>query len=140
MRRKKCKHEKGCRRGGLSEDKTTHDTVIEYAVQEMIKRGGGPAKAAKSTARKLSGSENLFLGAGIVEIDATRLEELLWERLTGFVCEQVGRVKAEKSHYALDFAISHFRLPKSARRRLKAEAVARGCDLFLYDDGGEKKK
>lgn len=61
-------------------DKSEHPTVIEYAVQEMFKKKS-PRAAARATAKKLAGSENLFLGGGVVEIDATRLEQALWQRL-----------------------------------------------------------
>lgn len=56
-------------------------TVLEYAVQEMMK-GKSPATAAKNTAKKLSGGTNVFIGGGSqVEIDVKALESAIWDRV-----------------------------------------------------------
>lgn len=82
-----------------SADKSDHPTVIEYGVQEMFKHKS-PRAAARATAKKLSGSENLFLGSGVVTIDADRLEQNLWQRL---VEQTIKARQSYKPHVSLLF-------------------------------------
>lgn len=77
-----------------SVDKSDHPTVIEYGVQEMFKRKS-PRAAARATAKKLSGSENMFLGSGVVSIDAERLEQNLWRRLVDQTAKAKQRFRPE---------------------------------------------
>lgn len=61
---------------------STDKTVVEYAMQSVLK-GRSVATAAKATAKKLSGGTNYFIGGGgaVVSIDPKKLEEALWERI-----------------------------------------------------------
>lgn len=56
-------------------DCSRHSTVVEYAVQSLFKRQS-PRKAAESTAERLSGSPNMFMGVhppNVVRIDPAQL-------------------------------------------------------------------
>lgn len=59
-------------------DRSNHPNVVQYAVITLMK-GKTPASAAKSTAKKLSGGDNMFLGPGISLIDAATLENAIYE-------------------------------------------------------------
>jgi hypothetical protein len=73
-------------------DKSNHPTVVEYAVRDLFK-GKSPAAAARFTAKKLSGSENLFLGSGVVDIDPKVLEDNLWERMAASAVSAIPHLK-----------------------------------------------
>jgi hypothetical protein len=93
---------------GTVVDKTDHPTVVEYGVREMFKHKS-PRAAARSTAKKLSGSENLFLGPGVVAIDADRLEQNLWRRLVENTVEMRGRFRPDVSLlFVAESTASHF--------------------------------
>lgn len=64
-------------------DRSTDDNVVQYAVITLMK-GKSPASAAKSTAKKLSGGQNMFLGPGISIIDPDKLEKAIYEYLMDF--------------------------------------------------------
>lgn len=114
-------------------DRSTHATVVEYAVHQMFK-GQSPKTAAKTTAKKLGGAENIFIGPGIVEIDPIALEAALWDRLVVFVTEGILKVKPGFEHYALDGAIAHFQQKPSIRAKLKKLVVTKlGGDPFPHD-------
>lgn len=63
-------------------DRSTHGSVVTYAMQEVWK-GKSPATAAKYTAKKLSGGPNMFLGSPTedVHVDPKVLEEAIWNYL-----------------------------------------------------------
>lgn len=103
-------------------DRSDHSTVVEYGVQEMFK-GKSPAAAAKATAKKLSGSENLFLGPGVSLIDPKKLEEALWGRMTDMVIRNLERVKEGKEDFALLMALDHFKQKEALAPKLKALVV-----------------
>jgi hypothetical protein len=66
-------------------DHSSDPTVLEYAMQ-TIQKGKSPSAAAKSTAKKLSGTSNLFIGgSGQVSIDPKKLEAAIWERMVAQV-------------------------------------------------------
>lgn len=69
-------------------DKTTHPSVVEYAMISVLK-GKSPAAAAKQAVTKLAGRTNLFLGPGRVAIDADRLEEQLYKRMADSVVASI---------------------------------------------------
>jgi hypothetical protein len=112
-------------------DKTDHPTVVEYGVQQMIKRGQDPLRAARETNKKLSGGTNLFLGNGIVAIDERRLAELLWQRLVDRVVESLAGIREGKENYALDGVVQHFRQSSKTRKELAKRVVRHlGRDPF----------
>ena len=116
-------------------DRSATPNVVEYAVQSMFK-GQTIAKAAKSTAKKLSGFENMFLGPGVTIVTPRLLEEALWERLVDQVIAGIPRIKAGKEHYALGGVITQFSQPASIRAELKRRVVQKlGYDPFQSDDG-----
>jgi len=124
----------------MNPDRSTNEIVVEYAVQEMMK-GKSPASAARATAKKHSGYENMFFGPGITVIDAGTLENALWGRLTEFTIRMLPKLKAGKEHYALDGTLAHFNQKPSARRLLKARVVDQfGYDPFVADDNPAQKK
>lgn len=111
-------------------DRSTHPTVVEYAVQELFKKRS-PAVAAKRTAEKLSGSENLFFGPGVTLIDPQTLEAALWERLRDFTIKGMSSYKPDKRDWALDGTIDHFKQRPSIRPKLKALVEQKlGPDVF----------
>lgn len=59
-------------------DRSNHPNVVQYAVITLMK-GKTPASAAKSTAKKLSGVDNMFLGPGISLVDPVALENAIYE-------------------------------------------------------------
>ena len=70
---------KGARLGegaGDGTDQSTEPNVVEYAVQSMFK-GQTLVGAARSTARKLSGHQNMFLGPGVTLVDPKKLNRLV---------------------------------------------------------------
>jgi GNAT superfamily N-acetyltransferase len=120
-------------------DRSTHGTVVEYGVREMMKRKS-PSTAAKNTAKRLSGHENLFLGPGVSTVDPKALEEALWVRLEDFTINAVPRLKEGFEHFALDGTVEHFRQGRGVRAKLKKRIVKRlGRDPFPNDDRSPKK-
>jgi len=114
-------------------DRSTHDTVVEYAVRTMMK-GKSPTSAAKDTVKKLSGSENMFFGPGITLIDPKTLEGALWDRMVKFTVDRVHRIKPGMEHYALDGTIQHFNQAPGLRAELKKRVLAKAGNLFPNDD------
>lgn len=118
-------------------DHSRDATVVEYAVQEMMK-GKSPAAAARATAKKLNGASNIFIGGAQsnVSIDPAELEDALWDRLVGFTTVSIPRLKAGKEHYALGGTLQHFSQKPKLRAELKERVVrALGADPFPQDDG-----
>lgn len=117
-------------------DYSRDGTVVEYAVQSMMK-GKSLASAARSTAKKFDGHQNLFIGAGDdISIDPKVLEEALWGRLVDFATAAVPKLKQGKEHYALLSTLSHFQQPSKMRAELKGRIItALGGDPFPNDDG-----
>jgi hypothetical protein len=117
----------------LGKDRSTHSTVVEYAVQNLFKRQS-PKKAAENTAKSLSGSPNMFLGVhppNVVKIDAPQLEDAVWGRLVDNVLKGIASFKPDKAHWALDSTLSHFHQRPSQRAELKRRVIERlGRDPF----------
>lgn len=112
------------------EDRSTHETVVEYAVREMMKRKA-PRRAAEITAQKLSGSHNRFLGPVIPLIDPKKLEVALWDRLVEVVLENIRRFKPGAEEMALGAAIDHFRQGKAVEKKVRGLVIKRlGRDPF----------
>lgn len=117
----------------LGKDRSTNDTVVEYAVQNLFKRQS-PKKAAENTAKKLSGSPNMLLGVhppDVVKIDPRRLEDAVWDRMVDFTLSGIASFKPDKAHWALDSTLQHFHQRPSQRAQLKKRVIARlGRDPF----------
>jgi hypothetical protein len=65
-------------KGSTAVDRSTDETVMEYAKQFLLKKKVKTiAAAARSTAKRLSGGENMMLGPGVTIIDAKKLEATL---------------------------------------------------------------
>lgn len=107
-------------------DRSTHPNVVEYGVREMMK-GKSPAAAAKSTAKKLGGAANMFLGSPTepVVIEPDVLEMALWDRLSDFTVQAISKIKPGMEHYALDGTLQHFRQAPKIRPVLKAHVQKR---------------
>jgi len=115
-------------------DRSTNPTVVEYAAQTMMK-GKSPAAAAKDTAKKFDGFENMFFGPGIARVDAKVLEEALWERLVDFVIKNMAKMKEGMGHFALDGTMDHFKQKPPVRREVKKRITAKlGGNPFPNDD------
>lgn len=56
-------------------------TVLEYAKQQLITHNKSIAVAAKTTAAKLHGGENMMIGPGVSHIDPKKLERSIIEEL-----------------------------------------------------------
>lgn len=117
-------------------DRSTSPTVVEYAVQSMFK-GQSLQQAAKTTAKKLSGGTNMFLGPGVTLINPKSLEEALWTRLVTLAVTAIPKFKAGKEHYAIDGILSQFNQKPKLRAEFKKRIVAAiGRDPFTSDDIG----
>jgi hypothetical protein len=112
-------------------DRSTHPTVVEYAVQDLFK-GKSIAAAARATAKKLSGFENMFLGPGVTLVDAKELEAALWTRLVEYVVSRMKHIRIGYEHFALDGTLKHFHQKPTERAKLKALVIkAVGRDPFV---------
>lgn len=83
-------------------DRSTDNTVVEYAMREVFK-GKTPRLAAKYTAKKIAGGENIFLGPGVSVIDEKVLEDAIWERFLGVV--GTGKARGWSNEDAADSAL-----------------------------------
>ena len=114
-------------------DRSTHPNVIEYAVHYLFQKKS-PRAAAQATARKLSGTDNIFLGPGTTTVDPETLERALWEKLTDLVISRIPKNKKGFEHYALDGTVQQFRQEgnKTVRPKLKQLVVQKlGHDPFI---------
>lgn len=103
-----------------SQDNSTDEIVVEYAIQNLFKRMG-VEKAARVTAEKLSGKKNLFIGGGggTVVIDPKRLEWAIWDRLVRHTMKGISWVKPGKEDVAFLGTVDNFRLGKKDQKTLK---------------------
>jgi hypothetical protein len=114
-------------------DRSNHETVVEYGVQ-MLFKGKNPKNAASATTKKLSGTENIFLGPGLSIVNANKLEENLWERLIDFASSGMKKMKAGFEHYSIDGTLQHFNQKPDLRSKLKEKIIAKlGHDPFVND-------
>lgn len=112
-------------------------TLIQYCVQEMFKGRQIPA-IAKNVAAKFSGGENMFLGSGVIQIDAKELEAALWRYVAQGIAKNGATYKAGKEHFAIDGAMHQFRINAKYRAKLKALAIEfAGKNIFTGDDVSE---
>lgn len=110
--------------------------TVEYAVRDMFK-GHSLASAAKRTAKKFDGYENMFLGPGVIHVDESELEEALWDRMIYRTIEGVRRMRDGFEHFALDGTVAFYKQTrfKKMRAELKERVIARfGHDPFTNDD------
>lgn len=117
-------------------DYSRDGTVVEYAVQSMMK-GRSLTSAARSTAKKFNGTQNLFIGSmDDISIDGAELEDALWGRLVDFATAAVPKLRAGKEHFALLGTLQHFNQQPKLRAELKKRIIAAvGGDPFPNDDG-----
>ena len=103
----------------IEKDHSHNDTVVEYAVRYLFK-GKSVARAAQETARKLSGSTNLFIGGGVEEvvIDPSRLEDAIWARLVEQARKNLARVRPGAEDFAIGGVVDYFRLGKADEAKL----------------------
>ena len=99
-------------------DRSDNPTVVEYAVQSMFK-GKSLKAAAKSTAQKFDGYENMFFGPGISRIDASKLEDALWGRLVDATLLSQSHFKPGMEHFALEATLQHFRQKPTMLKELE---------------------
>ena len=118
---------------GASTDRSDNETVVEYGVQDLFK-GKSPKAAANFTAKKLSGTENLFLGPGISRINPIKLENNLWKRMAEFVIKGIPNVRTNYEHYVLDGAIQQYNQKPNVRAKLKKTVIEiMGKNPFTHD-------
>ena len=106
-------------------------------------KGQSPKVAARNTAKKLSGGQNMFLGPGVTTIDAAKLEAALWDRMAEHAAKGVPKFKSEKNHWTLGSTLQFYKQAKfggpekpADRKRLKDLVIEKlGHDPFLSDDG-----
>ena len=117
-----------------STDRSTHPTIVEYAVQSLFK-GKTPGGAARHAAKKHSGTENIFFGPGVTTIDAKQLEDALWARMADYAAKGATRFKTGKEHFALDGTLQHYQQKPALRAELKRRVIERlGHNPFSQDD------
>jgi hypothetical protein len=121
-------------------DKSTHPTVVQYAL-EFMKKGKTIPVAAKLTAERLSGGTNVFLGNGIVSIDAKVLEEAIWDKIVEETIRAMKSYKPEKQDMAIGGTLQMFGQAKGPMMKInpKLEAELRkrvikklGHDPFVH--------
>ncbi len=103
-------------------DSSTNEVVVEYAVQELMKRKTTTvARAAAATAEKLGGAPNLFIGGGsdVVKIDADKLEAALWGRIVAKVRDYLSRMKPGSEEFAIGGAVDLYGLTTADERKLR---------------------
>lgn len=111
-----------------------NSTVVEYAVQEAMKQKRGPAAAAKATVKKLHGYSNMFIDTqSSTDIDASELEEAIWDRMVDTVLDRIPKMREGKEHFALDGTIDSFSRPTKQRSALRAELKSRIIARLGYD-------
>lgn len=93
-------------------DRSTSETVVQYAVRELFK-GKSPAVAAKTTAKKLSGGTNMFLGPGITLIDPVKLEEALWKHMLKYALDGTKHYTPGMEQHSMGGTAEYFNLKKS---------------------------
>ncbi len=103
-------------------DRSTHPTVVEYAIRELFK-GKSPAAAARFTEKKLSGARNVFLGPGVSTVSAPALEAAIWDELRDIVINGLPNVKPGFEHFVLYGTLERFKQKESLRGKLKAMVV-----------------
>jgi hypothetical protein len=87
-------------------DRSTHPTVVEYAVQDLFK-GKSLAAAANRAAKKFSGGENMFFGSGVTLIDPRALEAALWNRLAEHAAKSISKYPSNAEGW-LNGTLQHF--------------------------------
>ena len=98
-------------------------------------KGQSLSRAAKTTAQKLSGGTNMFLGSGVTLIDPKKLEEALWSRLVDIVVKGIPKFKVGKEHVALDATLQRFSQKPALRAELKRRVIqVMGNNPFTSDD------
>jgi hypothetical protein len=105
-------------------DRSTSDTVVQYAVQFQFK-GKSPSAAAKATAAKLSGHTNMFLGSGVTVIDPKKLEQALWDNMVDFALAGAKHMTPGKEYIAAKATAYHFRLSPRMEEKLAALVAKR---------------
>ena len=109
-----------------------NQTVVEYAAQTMVK-GKSPRASARSTAKKLSGSTNMFIDSSgaVIEIDERELEAALWDRLADLVIRAYPKYAVGKEDWAIDGVLQHFEQNQKMKNELRAVVVRKlGRDPF----------
>jgi len=103
---------------------SSHPVIVEYAVRECFKHKS-PKAAAAATNRKLSGSENLFVGGGqeIVEIDEQELENQIWLRMAARAVQFIANVKPGKERWAIEGVLQEFGQKVSPKNVAQLEAA-----------------
>jgi hypothetical protein len=86
-------------------DRSTDETVVEYAIHEVFKNKT-PKQAAAATAKKLSGGWNMMLGPGITIVDPKKLESAIWDRFLEKT--KVGTTRGWDDATAADSALQVF--------------------------------
>ncbi len=108
-------------------DASTHPTVVEYAVRECFKHKT-PKTAARITRNKLAGSANFFIGGGsdIVEIDETRLEDAIWNRIRESCLRNLSSTKPGMEHIAIAGTLEQYRQKASNQNIVRLTALITG--------------
>lgn len=112
--------------GGEILDRSTHPNVVEYAVQEMMKRKGSPKKVAERVADKFNDKPNMFFGVHEPDrtfIDPNKLEGALWERMVDNYRELV-RDHGFTHENAIKSTVFHFKQGKRVEKELQKRVTA----------------
>jgi len=99
-------------------DRSVNPTVIQYAIQSMLK-GKSVSAAAKYTAKKLSGKDNFFIGTGISIINATTLEAALLDYMADEVIKNLKTLKEGQEYTALISVLNTFNQDEKVGKQLK---------------------
>lgn len=107
-------------------DQSRDETVVEYAVQEIIKRKSTPRTAAKSVAAQFNGTTNIFINsARPISIDEHKLEEAIWDRFVELARVSIPKMKAGMEHFAIDGTVQHYYSWEKPKPAIRAELKKR---------------
>lgn len=105
-------------------DRSDNGTVVTFAMHTLSK-GKSPKAAAESTDQSFHESENMFVGPGVIHIDAKKLEEAIWGRLVDATISSMKSYRADKKYMALEGTLIQYKQRKPGKPAPKIEAELR---------------
>jgi hypothetical protein len=103
-----------------------NSTVIQYALQEMMKKRVSPQVAAKRTATKLNGGTNMFIDpSNPTDIDPKKLEQNIWDYLVDKAVSLLPRVRVDNDSYDYPVGATAQTFSQQSNAKFKDELTKR---------------